>query len=68
MYHSVITEVKHSGQTKNTRIIDSKPLINTYYRIGYGSELKYLLLAQSEDSLARQPLGAPIAQRTGQRA
>ena len=46
-----IAQVKYWGQTllRCTRILDFTvftPLINTYYSIGYGLELKYFLIAQ----------------------
>ena len=43
---SLIAQVEHQGRTRNTRIIDRKPLIDTSYRIRHRLELKYFQLAQ----------------------
>ena len=38
---SGIAQVEYQGQTPSTRIIDSKPFIDTCYCIGHRLELKY---------------------------
>ena len=39
-------ELKYQGQTRNTRILERKPLIDTSYRIQHRLELKYFHFAQ----------------------
>ena len=41
-----IIQVEYQGQTRNTRILERKPLIDTSYRIRHGLELKYFHFAQ----------------------
>ena len=43
---SQIVPVEYQGQTRNTRILECKPLINTSYFIWHRLELKYFHLAQ----------------------
>ena len=40
-----IAQIKYQGQTRNTRILECKALIDTSYRIRHGLELKYFLFA-----------------------
>ena len=44
--HSRIVQVEYQGQTRSTRILERKPLINTSYHIRHRLELKYFHLAQ----------------------
>ena len=44
--HSWIAQVEYQGQTQYTRILDSKPFIDTCCHIGYRLELKYLHFVQ----------------------
>ena len=46
VYHFQIAEVKYQGQTRYTRILDSKPFFNTYCSIQYRFGLKYFPFAQ----------------------
>ena len=39
-------QVEYQGQTRNTRILEHKPLIDTSYRILHRLELKYFHFAQ----------------------
>ena len=41
-----ICQVEYQGQTRYTRILERKPLINTSYRIRHRLELKYFHFAQ----------------------
>ena len=41
-----IFQLEYQGQTRNTRILERKPLIDTSYRIRHRLELKYFHLAQ----------------------
>ena len=43
---SQIVQVEYQGQTRNTRILERKPLIDTSYRIRHRLELKYFHFAQ----------------------
>ena len=43
---SRIAQVECQGQARNTRTLERKPLINTFYRIGHRLELKYFHFAQ----------------------
>ena len=43
---SRIDQIEYQGQTRNTRILESKPLIDTYYCIRHRLELKYFHFAQ----------------------
>ena len=43
---SLILQVEYQGQTRNTRILERKPLINTSYCIQHRLELKYFHFAQ----------------------
>ena len=51
-------EVEYQGQTRNTRILERKPLIDASFRIRHRLELKYFYLAQfllSAHRAAHQP-------------
>ena len=39
-----IAQVEYQGQTRHTRILDCKPLIDTYYHIGCRLELDFFSL------------------------
>ena len=41
-----IFQVEYQGQTRNTRILERKPLIDTSYRIRHRLELKFFHFAQ----------------------
>ena len=41
-----IFHLEYQGQTRNTRILERKPLIDTSYRIQHRLELKYFHFAQ----------------------
>ena len=43
---SWIAQVEYQGQTRNTRILEHKPLVNTSYHIQHKLELKYFHFAQ----------------------
>ena len=43
---SWIVRVEYQGQTRNTRFLEHKPLINTFYRIWHWLELKYFHFVQ----------------------
>ena len=43
---SQIAQLEYQGQTRNTRILERKPLIDTSYRIQHRLELKYFHFAQ----------------------
>ena len=43
---SQIVQVEYQGQTRNTRILERKPLINTSYHIRQRLDLKYFHFAQ----------------------
>ena len=43
---SRIAQVEYQGQTRYTRILERKPLIDTSYRIQHRLELKYFHFAQ----------------------
>ena len=42
----LIFHLEYQGQTRNTRILERKPLIDTSYRIRHSLELKSFHLAQ----------------------
>ena len=42
--HSLIAQVEYQGQTRYTKILDSKPLIDTFYCIGHRLELTFFSL------------------------
>ena len=44
--HTWIFQVEYQGQTRNTRILERKPLIDTSYRIRHRLELKFFHFAQ----------------------
>ena len=51
-----MSQVQYQGQTRYIRILDSNPLINTYYSIGHRLELKFFYLhifAKYQRSLGR---------------
>ena len=43
---SQIAQVEYQGQARNTRILERKPLIDTFYCIRHRLELKYFHFAQ----------------------
>ena len=45
-WHTLISQVEYQGQTRNTRILECKPLIDTSDRIRHRLELKYFHFAQ----------------------
>ena len=51
---SLIFQFEHQGQTRYTRILERKPLIDTSYRIRHRLELKYLHFAQFCSMLIEQ--------------
>ena len=43
---SQIAQVEYQGQARNTRILERKPMIDTFYCIRHRLELKYFHFAQ----------------------